>query len=52
MNLEQYIRIRYLYDYGDERLFYAILKEIHSEEPIDKKLTVVNESSESLDQPY
>jgi hypothetical protein len=36
LGLEQYDRICYLYDYGDEWRFTAILTEILSDEPSDK----------------
>jgi hypothetical protein len=50
IGVEQYDRICYLYDYGDERKFYAILKEIISEEPSDKSPEVVKEKGESIEQ--
>lgn len=42
LGLEQYDRICYLYDYGDEWRFYAILKKILSDEPSDTEPAVVN----------
>ncbi|WP_436901195.1 IS1096 element passenger TnpR family protein [Halovenus halobia] len=50
VGLEQYDRICYLYDYGDEWQFYAILKEISSEELDDKEPEVVKEKGEGLEQ--
>lgn len=50
LGLEQYDRICYLYDYGDEWRFYAILKEVRSDEPSDKEPEVVKENGDSVDQ--
>lgn len=50
LNLEQYDRICYLYDYGDEWRFYAILKEILDDEPSDTEPAVVNTEGESINQ--
>jgi hypothetical protein len=50
IGVEQYDRICYLYDYGDEWKFYAILKEIISEEPSDKSPEVVKEKGEGIEQ--
>ena len=50
LGLEQYDRICYLYDYGDEWRFYAILKEVISEEPSDKDPEVVKEKGDSVTQ--
>jgi hypothetical protein len=50
LGLEQYDRICYLFDYGDEWRFYAILKEILEEETSDKQPAVVNEKGDSIDQ--
>lgn len=50
VGLEQYDRICYLYDYGDEWKFYGILKEIISEEPSDNEPKVVKEKGEDLEQ--
>jgi hypothetical protein len=47
---EQYDRICYLYDYGDEWRFYAILKDILDDEPSDTEPTVVNTEGESINQ--
>ncbi|MFC7073823.1 hypothetical protein ACFQJ7_10880 [Halovenus rubra] len=52
LGLEQYDRICYLYDYGDEWRFYAILKEILSDEPSDKPPEGVKEKGESIDDQY
>ncbi|WP_148416414.1 plasmid pRiA4b ORF-3 family protein [Haloferax sp. KTX1] len=52
LGLEQYDRICYLYDYGDEWRFYAILKEILSDKPSDKPPEVVKEKGESIDDQY
>ena len=50
LGLEQYDRICYLYDYGDEWRFYAILKEVRSDEPSDKEPEVVKENGDFVDQ--
>jgi hypothetical protein len=50
LDLEQYDRICYLYDYGDEWRFYAILKEVLNDEPSDTEPAVVNTEGESIDQ--
>jgi hypothetical protein len=50
LSLEQYDRICYLYDYGDEWRFYAILKEVLDDEPSDTEPAVVNTEGESIDQ--
>jgi len=50
IGLEQYDRICYLYDYGDEWKFYGILKEIISEESSDKEPEVVKAKGEDLEQ--
>nr|WP_245778596.1 plasmid pRiA4b ORF-3 family protein [Halomicrobium zhouii] len=50
LGLEQYDRISYLYDYGDEWRFYGILKEILSDEPNDAEPTVVKAKGDSIDQ--
>ncbi|MCU4719309.1 IS1096 element passenger TnpR family protein [Halapricum hydrolyticum] len=52
LGLEQYDRICYLYDYGDEWRFYAILKAIDSEEASDREPTVVNEKGDPIDDQY
>lgn len=52
LGLEQYDRICYLYDYGDEWRFYAILKEILIEEPSDTETTVVKEKGDPIDDQY
>jgi len=50
LGLEQYDRLCYLYDYGDEWRFYAILKEISSDEPSDRAPEVVKEKGTGIDQ--
>lgn len=50
LNLKQYDRICYLYDYGDEWRFYATPKGVLSDEPSDTGPDVVNERGESIDQ--
>jgi hypothetical protein len=52
LGLEQYDRICYLYDFGEEWRFYAILKEVLSDEPSDKPPEVVKEKGESIDDQY
>lgn len=52
LGLEQYDRICYLYDYGDEWRFYAILKEVLSDEPSDTEPTVMNEKGDPIDDQY
>jgi len=52
LGLEQYDRICYLYDYGDEWRFYAILKEILSDEPSDKPPEVVKEKGDPIGDQY
>lgn len=48
--LTQYDRICYLYDYGDEWRFYAILKGVIENAPDDKEPEVVKEKGNSIDQ--
>lgn len=50
LGLEQYDRICYLYDYGDEWRFYAIMKEVRTDDPSDKDPTVVKEKGDSITQ--
>lgn len=50
LGLEQYDRICYLYDYGDEWRFYAILKEVISDKPSDKEPEVVKTKGDSINQ--
>jgi hypothetical protein len=50
LGLEQYDRICYLYDYGDEWRFYAILKEVTTDESSEKDPEVVKEKGDSVDQ--
>ena len=52
LGLEQYDRICYLYDYGDEWRFYVILKEILSDETSDKLPELVREKGESIGDQY
>lgn len=48
--LEERDRICYLFDYGDEWRFYAILKEIDEDESSDKEPEVVKEKGEPVEQ--
>jgi len=50
LGLEQYDRVCYLYDYGDEWRFYAILKEIDTEQPNDSEPTIVNQKGDTVEQ--
>lgn len=50
MSLEQYDRVCYLYDYGAEWRFYAILKEVITDESSNKAPEVVTEKGDSIDQ--
>lgn len=50
VGLEQYDRICYLYDYGDEWQFYGILKEIDSDESSSKAPEVVKTKGDGLEQ--
>ena len=50
LGLEQYDRICYLYDYGDEWRFYAILKEIIVDESSEREPEVVKGKGDSVDQ--
>jgi hypothetical protein len=50
LDLDQYDRICYLFDYGDEWRFYAILKEIIDDEPDDRAPEIVQEKGEEVDQ--
>lgn len=50
LDLEEHDRLCYLYDYGDDWRFYAILKELRNDEPSDTEPGVVNEKGEPLDQ--
>ncbi|MFC7142845.1 hypothetical protein ACFQMA_23825 [Halosimplex aquaticum] len=52
LGLEQYDRICYLYDYGDEWRFYAILKEVLSDESSDKEPEIVKEKGDPIDDQY
>jgi len=48
--VEQYDRICYLYDYGDEWRFYGICKEIDHDTPSDTEPTVVKEKGDTVEQ--
>lgn len=50
LGLEQYDRICYLYDYGDEWRFYAILKESIDDVPSDRQPEVVKEKGDAIEQ--
>lgn len=50
LDLDERDRICYLFDYGDEWRFYAILKEINEDGPSDKKPEVVKEKGEPVEQ--
>jgi len=50
LGLEQYDRIYYPYDDGDEWRFYIILKEVLDDDPSDVEPTIVNTEGESIDQ--
>ena len=52
LGLEQYDRICYLYDYGDEWRFYGILKEVLGEESSDTEPAVVNEKGDPINDQY
>ena len=52
LGLEQYDRICYLYDYGDEWRFYAILKEVLSDESSDKEPEIVKEKGDPIGDQY
>lgn len=50
LDLEERDRICYLFDYGDEWRFYAILKEIDEDEPGDTEPEVVDGKGDPVDQ--
>ena len=50
LDLEERDRICYLFDYGDEWRFYAILKEIDENEPSDAAPEVVKEKGDPVQQ--
>lgn len=50
LDLEERDRICYLFDYGDEWRFYAILKEIDENEPSDTAPEVVKEKGDPIQQ--
>jgi hypothetical protein len=51
LKLQERDRICYLFDYGDEWRFYAILKERDGDEPSDSEPEVVKEKGDPVD-PY
>jgi hypothetical protein len=50
LDLDERDRICYLFDYGDQWQFYAILKEINEEDSRDAKPEVVKERGEPVEQ--
>lgn len=52
LGLEQYDRVCYLYDYGDEWRFYAILKEVLTAESSDREPEVLNAKGDPIDIQY
>ncbi|GAB3328361.1 hypothetical protein GCM10027355_33590 [Haloplanus salinarum] len=50
LRLQERDRICYLFDYGDEWRFYAILKEADNDGPSDSEPEVVNEKGDPVDQ--
>lgn len=50
LQLAERDRICYLFDYGDEWRFYAILKEIDEDEPSDREPEVVKEKGDPVQQ--
>ena len=50
LDLDERDRLCYLFDYGDEWRFYAILKEIDETESSDKAPDVVNENGDPVEQ--
>lgn len=50
LRLDEYDRICYLYDYGDEWRFYAILKECMDDESDDREPEVVKERGDAIEQ--
>lgn len=50
LRLDERDRICYLYDYGDEWRFYAILKDIVDDGPSDRGPEVVEESGDAVEQ--
>lgn len=50
LDLDEGGRICYLFDYGDEWRFYAILKEINANESSDTSPTVVQRQGDPIDQ--
>lgn len=52
LGLEQYDRICYLYDYGDEWRFYGILKEVLEDESDEKEPVIVKEKGTEITDQY
>ena len=50
LDLDERDRICYLFDYGDEWRFYAILKEINENESSDKASEVMKEKGDPVEQ--
>lgn len=50
LDLDEHDRLCYLFDYGDEWRFYAILKEITEDEPRDTEPAVVNRKGDPVNQ--
>jgi hypothetical protein len=50
LNLQERDRLCYLFDYGDEWRFYAILKEVDEDGASDSEPEVVNEKGDPVDQ--
>jgi hypothetical protein len=50
LDLKERDRICYLFDYGDEWRFYAILKELNTDEPSDRTPEVVKAKGEPVEQ--
>lgn len=50
LSLAEHDRICYLYDYGDEWRFYAILKEMLDGEPSDRPPEIVEKKGETVNQ--
>ena len=50
LDLEERDRICYLFDYGDEWRFYAILKEINKDGDSDKEPEIVKEKGDPVEQ--
>lgn len=50
LGLDERDRLCYLFDYGDEWRFYAILKEINMDDPADTEPEVVNQQGDPAEQ--